>query len=134
MKLAANLLSQVELSTSLIEIENKRILDLCALMTQTISKKYPLEAMVGNNMIYHKSSYGTDLTSATIFRDCNIAYYSRLSPHVFKKGDDLNNLMNTHVFNKASYYVLYVSADGLAVDSPLSLVGEILAIELRNDQ
>lgn len=67
MKLAANLLSQVELSTSLIEIEHRRILDLCDLMSKTIAKDYPLESLVGNKAIYHKSSFGTDVSPATVF-------------------------------------------------------------------
>ena len=132
MKLAANLLSQVELSTSLIEIEHRRILDLCDLMSKTIAKDYPLESLVGNKAIYHKSSFGTDVSPATVFPECNIAYFSRLSPYTFKKGVDLNNFMKTNVFNNSSYYVLYVSPDGLRDTSKLA--HETFAVELRSDQ
>jgi len=132
MKSAASILSQIFLSTSLIEIEHKRILDLCDLMSKTIAKDYPLESLVGNMSVYHKSSFGNDVSPATVFHECDIAYFSRLSPYAFKKGVDLNSFMKTGVFNNSSYYVLYVSPDGLRDTSKLA--NETFAVELKPDQ
>lgn len=134
MKIAASLIAQVSLSTSMIEIENKRILELTSLMSKTISENYPLVSLVGNSMIYHQSIRGDFVSPSTVLHQSSLDYFNRLSPHVFKKGADMNSLMNTNVFKNTAIYVLYVLNSNQEVANPSGGFDEVLAIELKTDQ
>lgn len=123
MNLADTLISQMTLSNALIEIEQKRVDNLMALMVSTIEANYPLSSLVGNNSIRHKPEWGNDVGQSSPLSKCNLDFYNlSVKPSTFKKGSDLNNSYQTKSFNSSASYVIYASDK------------EFLAVELNPGQ
>lgn len=137
MNLLKPLISQIELSQSLIELELKRISDVRKLLAKTIEDKYPLESLVGQPMVYHKTQWGDiesdQLSTLGVHK---LHAYSYLVPGTCRTGKELNAGHNCRFFNENALYVLYVAYEwdsGEAPDPESALIHEFLAIEMKNE-
>lgn len=137
MNLLKPLISQIELSQSLIELELKRISDVRKLLAKTIEEKYPLASLVGQPMIYHKTQWGTiESDQLSTLGVHNLHAYSYLVPGTCRTGKELNAEHASRLFNEKAHYVLYVAYEWDSAENPnpdSAEIHEFLAIEMKND-